>query len=147
MEESEIKQAFKDTIDNYPFKTHLEEEVHVEGGRMDIRLPDYNIAVEAKGRAGNIKKGLGQTIYYDEVTNDHVYLLAPYGMISHQVKKVCKSNGVGLFTTDQRGLTIRCLNNVGGLESFTMISETDIDLQRAIKQGSGGMHEVLGGVE
>ena len=147
MEESEIKQVFKDTIDNYPFKTHLEEEVYVEGGRIDIRLPDYDVSVESKGERGNIKKGLGQAIYYGEVANDSIYLLAPYNKITKEVKEVCETHHIGLLTTDQGGRSIRCLNNVGGLEAFTMVSETDIDLQSAIKEASERTHEVLGGVE
>lgn len=128
-EESEIKQAFKKTIDNYPFKTHFQEEYHVEGGVIDIRLPDYRVSVEAKDEGGGMKRGLGQAIYYKEVGNDSVYFLAPYTKITTQIKNVCEKNHIALFTTDQTGTCIRILNNIGGLEAFTMLSEGKINLE------------------
>jgi Fe-S cluster assembly ATPase SufC len=117
MIERDLVKRFIQGINTYPFKTHIEKEVHVSGGRADIRLPDYNVVIEAKGPNGSAKSAIGQVIYYAEELEDTPYILLPADSITNTTKAVCEKRNIGILTAS---LVPRMVYDVGGLEAFSM---------------------------
>jgi hypothetical protein len=117
MIEEELIETFIKDIDTYPFKTRVRTEVACENGRIDIVLPDYDIAIEAKCD-GSVKKAIGQAAWYSEVTGMDGYILLPPRKITRNVSKTSERCGVGIVTTTQSFANFALHTDVGGFESF-----------------------------
>jgi len=131
MEEGEIIDKFVDDIDTYPFKTKIEYEVSCSSGRIDIHLPEYDVVIEAKS-AGDMKKAVGQALFYSESTDCYGYILIPVKNINENIVNVCNRSNIGIITTTRSSLNFSIVNDVGGFESFypkhfTEIESVDFD--------------------
>ncbi|AFH21495.1 hypothetical protein OSG_eHP2_00110 [environmental Halophage eHP-2] len=117
MNENEIKKAFRDDIDTYPFKTTLRFEVTCPVGRIDIQLPDYDIVIEAKSD-GDVKRAIGQALCYSEATDSFGYILIPVDEITDIIKDSCRRADIGIITTTKHSLNFKIAHDVGGFETF-----------------------------
>jgi len=115
--EDELIAAFTEDIETYPFKTHIQYERNCKAGRIDIALPDYNVAIEAKSD-GSLKKAIGQALSYSVTTDMYGYILIPHTQIENWVLEACERAGVGVLTTRETSLNFAVAYDVGGLESF-----------------------------
>jgi len=143
--EKELTESFVEDIATYPFKTHIQREVTCECGRIDLVLPDYNIAIEVKS-AGDVKKAIGQALTYSEVTEMFGYVLLPVSKISDWVVSACKRANVGILTTTKTSLNFAVVNDVGGLESFHPNEYANVSLSDEIGLDSRSQ-EVVGGLD
>ena len=117
MRERKLENKFIEGLEAYPFATHIKREVPVSGGRADIRLPDYNVVIEAKGDNGNTKKAIGQALWYAEELDDIPYVLLPAESITNTTQRVCERAEVGILTATT---VPRMVYDVGGLEPFNI---------------------------
>jgi len=117
MKEEELIDRFIDGLRTYPFKTHIEREVHVSKGRADIRLPDYDVVIEAKGEDGSVKSAIGQALWYGTALNDRPYILIPASDITNMTKHICDDSGIGILTATRLP---RLVSNIGGFEPFDL---------------------------
>ena len=117
MIERDLIKRFIDGIRTYPFKTHISKEVQVSGGRADIRLPDYDVVIEAKGPDGSVKSAIGQVIWYAKELGDTPYILLPPDSITNTAKEICEERSIGILTAST---VPRMVYDVGGLDAFSM---------------------------
>jgi len=144
MNEEQLINTFLKDIDTYPFKTRVRTEVPCEKGRIDITLPDYNVAIEAKC-AGSAKKAIGQAAWYSEVTGMNGYILLPPRKITRNVSKVSERCNIGIVTTTPTTLNFALHSHVGGFESFhpkeySRVEIPDVDVS------SEWNEEIVGGL-
>lgn len=118
MEESTLIDGFIKQIETYPFKTVVHKEVSCEVGRVDIRLPDYDIAIEAKGSDGNVKHAIGQAVSYGVALDDHAYVLLPPDLITNTVVDIAEHVNVGIVTSLPDMTNFSVAVDVGGFNPF-----------------------------
>jgi hypothetical protein len=143
MKEERLIERFIDGLRTYPFKTHIEREVHVSKGRADIRLPDYDVVIEAKGEDGSVKSAIGQAIWYGTALNDRPYILIPASDITNMVEHICQESNIGILTATQLP---RLVYDIGGFEPFDLYDyngPTRAD-EKSTKEGN---ELVIGGIE
>jgi len=145
MDEDALVEAFVKDISTYPFKTHIQKEVNCQNGRVDIVLPDYNVAIEAKAD-GSIKKAIGQSVWYDEVLGMNGYVLLPPEKVTQTVVDVCKRGGIGLLTTTETSANFAVVYDNGGFESFHPKRYTNINAS-GFEQLEDIKTDVVGGTD
>jgi len=142
MKESDLIKRFVKGLEDYPFATHIEREVPVSGGRVDIRLPDYDVVIEAKGPDGSTKKAIGQALWYAEELGDIPYILLPPDSITNTTTSVCEDCGIGILTASR---VPRMVLDVGGLETFNMYDFKGSFKRDPMPEGDTARKEIVAG--
>jgi len=124
--ENELIEQFRKDIQTYPFKTSVLFEVPCATGRIDIHLPEYNIVIEAKSE-GDMKKAVGQALFYSESTNNKGYILIPHYEVNTSVLSACERADIGIITTRKRTPVFKVVNDIGGFGSFDPKEYTNIE--------------------
>jgi len=142
MKESDLIKRFIRGLEDYPFATHIEREVPVSGGRADIRLPDYDVVIEAKGPDGSTKKAIGQALWYAKELDDIPYILLPPDSITNTTKSVCEDCEIGILTASR---VPRMVLDVGGLETFNMYGFKGSFKRDPMPEGDTARKEIVAG--
>jgi len=141
--EDKTIRKFIEALELYPFTTHIEHEVAIGSGRADIRLPDYDVVIEAKGHGGDIKRAIGQAIWYSRQLGDEPYLLVPPTELSDELIRVCKDKCIGLLTLSK--MNVQIVNDIGGLEAFQLYEFDGPETVKGECIGKPHKKEVVGG--
>jgi len=141
-EEKTIRK-FINAIDLYPFATHIEREVVVGSGRADIRLPDYDVVIEAKGSNGDLKSAIGQVIWYSRHLDDEPYILAPPSELTNELVSVCEDECIGLITVSK--MCARLVNDIGGFNAFQLYDFNGPKMSDSQYIGKPQRTDVVGG--